>query len=161
MSAAEARVRLREALRLHPDLLADATGQISPSVGGEGSRAPSRELRPLPLPKYVAIRQDQYATSFPQNGGLSEEARKLGADAWQHLVISALNGLDSHGMCASFFGPATPAQSQALSDLYDQCQRFVKDGKPRTPVDFKRELGAKMHSYWGEPVYTAVELPLA
>ena len=85
---------------------------------------------------------------------------KAGADAWHYILIAALNNLDSHGRCVSFFGPPTTAQARALQDLLDDCIRFVADDSARAPVDFNKELGAKLESYWGEPVFTAQEITL-
>ena len=75
-------------------------------------------------------------------------------------MIAALNGLDSHGNCVSFFGPPTAAQARALSELLMEGSRFVADVSARTPTDFKKELGAKLEAYWGEPVYTAQDITL-
>ena len=75
-------------------------------------------------------------------------------------MIASLNKMDSHGKCVSYFGPPTAAQARALSELLLEAQRFVEDTTARTPTDFKKEMGAKLESYWGEPVFTAQELTL-
>ena len=98
---------------------------------------------------------------FPSDKILGPKAKKLGAEAWLHLLTAALNGMDSHGGCVSFFGPPTEAQSRALKELKLDCERFVRDETAKTPTDFVKELGAKTHSYWGEPVYCAQELTLS
>ena len=165
MSAAEAGVRLKQLLQQHPDLLTAQSGIMSAHVEGdeqgprEGS-IPKRELLPLPLPKVALVRTSEIDTAFPSGKVLGPKSRKLGAEAWHYILIAALNGLDSHGNCVSFFGPPTPAQASALAALLVDCERFVKDETARSPVDFQKELGAKLHSYWGEPVYTAQYLTL-
>ena len=84
---------------------------------------------------------------------LGPKEKKLGAEHWQYLQIAALNGLDSHGNCISFFGPPTVAQAEALQGLLEDCERFVEDTTARTPTDFNKELGGKLISCWGEPLY--------
>ena len=84
----------------------------------------------------------------------------MGAEAWLYLVVAALNGMDAHGNCVSFFGPPTPAQATALAQLLGDCERFVQNDTAKSPTDFNRELGAKLESYWGEPVFTAQPLTL-
>ena len=71
----------------------------------------------------------------------------MGAEAWQFLLVAALNGLESHGSRICYFGLPTVAQSKALQDLLRDCELFVADVKARTPTDFNKELGAKIDSY--------------
>ena len=54
----------------------------------------------------------------------------------------------------------TVAQSRALGSLLKDCERSVADEQARTPTHFNKELGAKLNSYWGEPVYCAQEITL-
>ena len=112
------------------------------------------------MPKISLIRDSELTTLFPSSKTLGPRAKKAGAEAWLCLVVIALNGLDSHGKAFSGFGPPTVAQARALDSLRRDCERFVADDKARTPTDFTKELGAKLHSYWGEPVYCAEELTL-
>lgn len=92
---------------------------------------------------------------LPTTAGLGPRAKQNGTDAWHYILMSALNGLDAHGNCVSCFGPPTAAKAKALQDLLEDCERFVADVRARTPTDFKKELGAKLRSYWGEPVFCA------
>ena len=47
-----------------------------------------------------------------------------------------------------------------MRELRADCRLFVASDEARTPIDFERELGAKTHSYWGEPVCCAEQLRL-
>ena len=162
MTAAEAGVRLQALLRRVPSLLADELGALLTSdVEGGGESSKKKELLPLPLPRCKLVRDSELTTLFQSDKVLCPKAKELGAVAWQHLLAAALNGLDSHGNCVSFFGPPTEAQSKALHSLLQDCRRFVSDGSARTPTDFGKELGAKTQSYWGEPVYCAEDITLA
>ena len=147
-------------LRRHPDVLADQSRGLSSQLVGEGSGSVKRELLPLPSPKMTLVRESEMSSLFPCKGVLGPRARKVGAEAWHCLIVAALNGMDSHGNCVSFFGPPSVPQAKALSDLLEDCERFVADEKARTPTDFTKELGAKLQSYWGEPVYCAEKLTL-
>ena len=164
MSAAEAGVTLQRLLMRHPDLLRGQGGRTTLD-GGDGGMPregsiPKRELLPLPLPKVTLVRTSEIEAMFPSGKVLGPKARAQGANAWHYLLVAALNGLDSHGNCVSFFGPPTPAQAAALQKLLVDCERFVADGESRTPIDFSKELGGKLNSYWGEPVYTAQDITL-
>ena len=161
MCAAEAGIRLYSILSRTPSLLSDVLGSTS-STNVEGEAGASRkELLPLPLPKLKFVRESDIVSMFRSPAVLGPKALQTGAESWQHLLVSALNGLDSHGNCVSIFGPPSEAQSRALSDLLADCTQFVADTKARTPTDFGKELGAKANSYWGEPVFCAEELTLA
>ena len=163
MSAAEVGVRLSHLVRRAPILLTDRQGSFIPlGFAGEEGGAPliGRELLPLPLPRLSTVPEVDLAALFPATGIISTSAKLLGAECWQHLLVAALNGLDSHGNCLSIFGPPTAAQKRALEGLLLDCTNFVSDEKARTPTDFTKQLGAKSNSYWGEPVYTAEDLTL-
>ena len=163
MGAAETGVRLQTLLRRVPGLLAHDLGTIMQShvEGGGAANANKRELIPLPLPQVEVMRESNIVRMFHSKAVLGPRARQVGAEAWLHLLVAALNGLDSHGNCVSLFGPPTEAQAAALKALLKSCHEFVADDKARTPVDFEKELGAKTQSYWGEPVYCAEEITLA
>ena len=163
MSAAETGVRLQALLRRVPGLLARDLGLVLQShvEGGGPDTSKTRELVPLPLPRLTVMRETEIDRMFHSKAVLGPKARQTGAEAWQHLLVAALNGLDAHGNCLSLFGPPTEAQASALKALLKDCQEFVSDDKARTPTDFSKELGAKTESYWGEPVYCAEEITLA
>ena len=160
MTAAEAGVRLQQLLQRHPDLLAYQSGGSSSQLEGDGKHQSRRELLPLPSPEMTPIREEDLVSMFEGVAVLSPKAKKAGAQAWLCLLVAALNGLDSHGKTKAYFGPPSVPQAKALADLLEDCQRFVADDSARTPTDFTKELGAKLHSYWGEPVYCATELTL-
>ena len=163
MCAAEAGVRLQAIFRRTPSLLTNELGTvITPDVEGlRGAPRASRELLPLPLPKPKLIKESEISALFQSDAILGPKTQRLGAEAWQDLLVSALNGLDSHGNCVSLFGPPTEPQAKALEALLEDCRLFVADTKVRTPTDFVKELGSKHQSYWGEPVYCAEDLTLA
>ena len=165
MSAAEAGVRLQSLLLRYPDLLAGQGGKKSAPTEGEGSMpregsVPKRELLPLPLPRVTLLRDDEMSKIFPKGEKPGAVAKMKGSEAWQYIMIAALNNMDSHGNCVCFYGPPTTAQAKALSELLIEASRFVADDNARTPTDFKKELGAKLEAYWGEPVYTAQQITL-
>lgn len=157
MSAAEAGVRLYATYRQYPSLLADQGGAKSSQLGGDGSGSARRELLPRPTPTVALIRPAEIEGMLPSDKVLGPRAKQHGAEAW---IVAALNGLDSHGNCVSFFGPPTVEPAKALTGQMEDCVRFVADDKSRTPTDFKKELGAKLQSLLGETVYCAEELTL-
>ena len=163
MCAAEAGIRLYGVLRRVPGLLTGELGSIvSPDVEGGGKKTSAqRELLPLPLPRIKPLRESDITVMFHSKAILGPKALQTGAEAWQHLLVSALNGLDSHGNCVSIFGPPSEAQASALNALLEDCTQFVADTKARTPTDYGKELGSKAQTYWGQPVYCAEELTLA
>ena len=103
---------------------------------------------------------DEISKIFHPNKALGSKEKELGAKSWLYLIVSALNSLDSHGNCVSYYGPPSLPQARALDELLEDCRIFVADEKAMTPVDFNKELGGKLHAYWGEPVYTAQDLTL-
>ena len=125
----------------------------------EGS-IPKREHLPLPLPKRSLIRESDILSMLKSDGQIGPQARQAGAEAWHYMVVSAQNGLDAHGRSASYLSPPTVAQAAALFKLMEDCVRFVSDTVAKTPIDFNKELGTKLHSYCGEPVFCAQELTL-
>ena len=112
------------------------------------------------MPKATLIRKEEISAEFPSGKVLGPKAKIMGADAWHYILVTALNGLDSHGNRVSFFGPPTTAQAKTLTELLQDCERFVADENARTPTDFNKELGAKLGAYWGDPVYTAQDITL-
>ena len=163
MGAAETGVRLQALLRRVPGLIAKELGAIVTTnvEGGGTGDANRRELLPLPLPQCPLIRECEITSLYQSTAILGPKAKQIGAQAWQHLIVAALNGLDAHGNCVSFFGPPSEGQALALKNIKRDCENFVADEKARTPTDFTKELGAKTDSYWGDPVFTAEELTLA
>ena len=154
MTAAEAGVRLEGLLLRFPDLLAGQGGRQSAQFEGEGSMpcgrvTPKRELLPLLLPRVTLLRSEEHTRAFPLGKEPDLAAKKLGAEAWQYVMIAALNNLDSHGNCVSFFGPPTTAQARALSELSMEGGRLFADVTARTPTDFKKELGCNIGGLLG------------
>ena len=161
MSAAETGVRLADLLRRCPSLIAEGLGKQSQNTGGEGGSQsrPARELLPLPTPQMRPLRQRDLDEWF-RDDALSARAKEAGTEAWLYCVVCALNVMDSHGNCVAFNATPTEAQRAALDELRADCDYLVADPEARTPTDFEKELGGKLNSYWGEPVYTAEDLSL-
>ena len=91
MGAAETGVRLQALLRRVPGLLAHDLGIVLQShvEGGGTASAKQRELIPLPLPQIEVMREKDIVRMFHSKAVLGPRARKVGAEAWQHLLVAA------------------------------------------------------------------------
>ena len=161
MSAAETGVRLADLFRRAPSLIADGQGLCSQVIGGDGEKSSrvARELLPLPTPHLRPLTQGDLDKWF-KDDKVTQSGIAAGTDAWLYCLVCSLNALDSHGNCVSFECRHSEAQARALEELRADCKYLASDVEARTPTDFDKELGGKLNSYWGEPVYTAEDLAL-
>ena len=74
------------------------------------------------------------------------------------LGVAGINAMSRYFYIGTPHGPASEAQLKVLTLLQSDCRHFVSDAAAQSPKDIMKFLGGKAHSYWGEPVYTAMDL---
>ena len=114
MSAAEAGVRIQSLFLRHPDLLANQLGKGPLKLEGARHEAVKRELLPLPLPRAKLVKPHEISHMFPSDEILGPKEKHMGAEAWQFLLLAALNGLDSHGNGIRYFWSLKLIPARAL-----------------------------------------------
>ena len=151
MTAGELGVRLHVVLSRSPSLLSEkVTGYTAPSDEGDGDkRLPmNTELLPLPVPKTKPLAEADIVRMYTGGEASSTQSRRMAAQAWLVLVLTAINTMHDAKAKPSH-GPPTEAQAAAIHHLLEDCMDYVSNTAARTPNAPREALGKKQPRHAG------------